>query len=59
MPNDSLSRWRQSHDFRHTHEGIAERRLRWVVGITVVTIFAASIWAGSRLILSWASSARP
>ncbi len=40
MPNDSLSRWRQSHDFRHAHEGIAETRLRWVVAITVVTMLA-------------------
>jgi cation diffusion facilitator family transporter len=40
MPNDSLSRWRQSHDFRHAHEGVAERRLRWVVGITLVTMLA-------------------
>ena len=40
MSNDSLSRWRQSHDFRHAHERIAERRLLWVVAITVVTMLA-------------------
>ena len=40
MSNDSLSRWRQPHDFRHAHEGIAERRLAWVVAITLVTMAA-------------------
>lgn len=40
MSNDSLSRWRQSHDFRHSHERKAETRLAWVVVITVVTMLA-------------------
>ena len=43
MSNDSLSRWRQSHDFRHAHEGIAEKRLAWVVAITLVTMLAELI----------------
>jgi len=38
--NDSLSRWRQPHDFRHGHETAAERRLRWVIAITLVTMLA-------------------
>ncbi|MCC6532290.1 MAG: CDF family Co(II)/Ni(II) efflux transporter DmeF [Burkholderiales bacterium] len=38
--NDSLSRWRQPHDFRHAREGAAEKRLRWVIAITVVTMVA-------------------
>ena len=38
--NDSLSRWRQPHDFRHGHEAGAEKRLRWVILITVVTMVA-------------------
>jgi len=36
--SDSLSRWRQPHDFRHRHEAAAERRLRWVIGITLLTM---------------------
>jgi cation diffusion facilitator family transporter len=43
MHNDSLSRWRQPHDFRHAHEGVAERRLRWVVVITLVTMLVELI----------------
>ena len=43
MSNDSLSRWRQPHDFRHAHEGAAEKRLAWVVTITVVTMLAELI----------------
>lgn len=38
--NDSLSRWRQPHDFRHGHEAAAEKRLRWVISITVLTMLA-------------------
>ena len=38
--NDSLSRWRQPHDFRHGHEAAAEKRLRVVIAITVVTMLA-------------------
>jgi cation diffusion facilitator family transporter len=38
--NDSLSRWRQPHDFRHAGEGRAEKRLWWVIGITLVTMLA-------------------
>lgn len=36
--NDSLSRWRQPHDFRHGHEAAAEKRLRWVIAITVIVM---------------------
>ena len=43
MSNDSLSPWRQSHDFRHAHEGVAERRIAWVVAITLVTMLAELI----------------
>ena len=43
MSNDSLSRWRQPHDFRHAHEGVAEKRLAWVVTITIVTMLAELI----------------
>ena len=43
MSNDSLSRWRQPHDFRHAHENVAERRLAWVVTITLVTMLAELI----------------
>lgn len=43
MSNDSLSRWRQPHDFRHAHEGRAEKRLAWVVAITLVTMAAELI----------------
>ena len=43
MSNDSLSRWRQPHDFRHAHEGVAEKRLAWVVTITLVTMLAELI----------------
>lgn len=43
MSNDSLSRWRQPHDFRHAHEGTAEKRLAWVVTITLVTMLAELI----------------
>lgn len=38
--NDFLSRWRQPHDFRHAHEGQAEKRLWWVIAITLVTMLA-------------------
>ena len=38
--NDSLSRWRQPHDFRHAGEGRAEKRLWWVIAITLVTMLA-------------------
>ena len=37
---DSLSRWRQPHDFRHGHEAAAEKRLRWVIAITILTMVA-------------------
>lgn len=37
---DTLSRWRQSHDFRQGHESAAERRLLWVIAITLVTMAA-------------------
>ena len=40
MSNDSLSRWRQPHDFRHAREGTAEKRLAWVVTITLVMMLA-------------------
>ena len=43
MSNDSLSRWRQPHDFRHAHETTAEKRLAWVVTITLVTMLAELI----------------
>ena len=43
MSNDSLSRWRQPHDFRHGYEDIAEKRLGWVVVITLVTMLAELI----------------
>jgi cation diffusion facilitator family transporter len=36
--NDSLSRWRQPHDFRHAGERHAEKRLWWVIVITLVTM---------------------
>ena len=36
--NDSLSRWRQPHDFRHAGERRAEKRLWWVIVITLVTM---------------------
>ena len=38
--NDSLSRWRQPHDFRHAGERRAEKRLWWVIAITLVTMLA-------------------
>jgi cation diffusion facilitator family transporter len=38
--NDTLSRWRQSHDFRHGHETAAEKRLLWVIAITLITMAA-------------------
>ena len=38
--NDSLSRWRQPHDFRHAGEGHAETRLKWVIAITFATMVA-------------------
>lgn len=38
MANDTLARWRQSHDFRHAHDSRAETRLRWVIVITLVTM---------------------
>jgi cation diffusion facilitator family transporter len=41
--NDSLSRWRQPHDFRHAGERHAEKRLWWVIGITLVTMLAELI----------------
>ena len=41
--NDTLSRWRQPHDFRHGHESAAEKRLRWVIAITIVTMVAELI----------------
>jgi cation diffusion facilitator family transporter len=41
--NDFLSRWRQPHDFRHVHEGRAEKRLWWVIAITLVTMLAELI----------------
>lgn len=40
MNHDTLSRWRQSHDFRHAREDVAERRLGWVIAITLVTMLA-------------------
>lgn len=43
MSDDTLSRWRQSHDFRHAHERIAEKRLAWVITITLVTMLAELI----------------
>jgi len=43
MPNDTLARWRQSHDFRHAHDHRAESRLRWVVVITLATMVAELI----------------
>ncbi len=43
--SDSLSRWRQPHDFRHEHEGVAESRLRWVIVLTVITM-VAELFAG-------------
>jgi len=43
MPNDTLARWRQSHDFRHAHDSRAETRLRWVVVITLLTMAAELI----------------
>lgn len=43
MTGDILSRFRQSHDFRHAHEGKAEKRIIWVVAITVVTMAAELI----------------
>ena len=43
MSNDSLSPWRQSHDFRPAHEGAAEKRLAWVITITLVTMLAELI----------------
>jgi cation diffusion facilitator family transporter len=41
--NDSLSRWRQPHDFRHAGERRAEKRLWWVIAITLVTMLAELI----------------
>jgi cation diffusion facilitator family transporter len=41
--NDSLSRWRQPHDFRHAGERHAEKRLWWVIGITLITMLAELI----------------
>jgi len=41
--NDFLSRWRQPHDFRHAHEQQAEKRLWWVIVITLVTMLAELI----------------
>jgi cation diffusion facilitator family transporter len=38
--NDSLSRWRQPHDFRYAGERRAEKRLWWVIAITLVTMLA-------------------
>jgi cation diffusion facilitator family transporter len=43
MTDDTLSRFRQSHDFRHAHESRTEKRLIWVVAITVVTMAAELI----------------
>lgn len=37
---DILSRWRQSHDFRHGQETAAEKRLLWVIAITLLTMAA-------------------
>jgi cation diffusion facilitator family transporter len=41
--NDSLSRWRQPHDFRHGGERHAEKRLWWVIAITLITMLAELI----------------
>ena len=38
--NDFLSPWRQPHDFRHAGEAHAEKRLWWVIAITIVTMLA-------------------
>lgn len=40
MSNDTLARWRQSHDFRHGQDHRAEAKLRWVVVITLATMVA-------------------
>lgn len=53
--NDTLSRWRQSHDFRHGHERVAEKRLLWVIAITLVTMaaeLAGGYWYGSMALVA-------
>lgn len=52
---DALSRWRQSHDFRQGHETAAERRLLWVIAITLVTMAAELVggyWFGSMALVA-------
>lgn len=53
--SDTLSRWRQTHDFRHGHESAAERRLLWVIAITLVTMIAELVggyWFGSMALVA-------
>jgi len=52
---DTLARWRQSHDFRHGHEHVAEKRLLWVIGITLITMvveLAGGYWFGSMALVA-------
>jgi len=52
---DTLSRWRQSHDFRHGHEPAAEQRLLWVIAITLITMGAELVggyWFGSMALVA-------
>lgn len=52
---DTLSRWRQSHDFRHGHERVAEKRLLWVIAITLLTMLAelcGGYWYGSMALIA-------
>lgn len=53
--SDNLSRWRQSHDFRHGHEHVAEKRLLLVIAITLLTMLgelAGGYWFGSMALVA-------